>query len=866
MGVAPGCGGRMPPMPGTNLTREEAATRAALLDVTSYTVDLDLTAGTVEKHTGTFGSTTTIEFTCREPGAETFADLVGATVHQITLNGDDVDLSAYADHRIALSGLAADNVLVVRADCTYSHTGEGLHRFVDPADDRVYLYSQFEVPDARRVFTTFEQPDLKAPFTFRVTAPSHWKVVSNAPTPEPVAVEGHDDAALWSFPATKPLSTYVTAVVAGEYHEVHDVYEGQHGPIPLGHYCRQSLVPHLDREELVKITSQSFAFFEAQFDFPYPFEKYDQLYVPEYNMGAMENAGCVTLRDEYLPRSRQPRSFYEFRCSVITHEMAHMWFGDLVTMRWWDDLWLNESFAEWACYWCEAEATEFTDAWTGFANARKQTGYRADQLPSTHPIAADNYDLEAVEVNFDMITYAKGASVLKQLVAWVGLEPFLQGLRQYFKNHAYGNSEFGDLLAALEESSGRDLGPWAQEWLQTAGVNTLSAEVEVGDDGTFTSFAVRQVASAEQPTLRRHRLGIGWYDEQDGRIVRTDYVEIDVRGELTEVPEAVGRRRPDLLLLNDGDLAYAKIRLDEHSRTTAIEGLSRLDDSLARALVWGAAWDMTRDAEMSATSYVALVLGNIGTETDPWGMSRIPVCAAQAVNQYSAPETRDALAATWEQGLRKLLDNAAPGSDSQLTFARCYARAARTEQGAADLEALLDGSLDLVGLEVDTDLRWTLVGELARLGRADDARIEEELARDTTISGRQFAAAARAAMPTAEAKAEAWQRAMLDPDTPNETHRSIVLSFMRTGQDEVLAPYVDAYLDAVERTWEVLGAHKGAIALEYIFPRVLASPALLERVETWLETATANPGALRYVREGAAEVARALAAQERDAQ
>ncbi len=612
-------------MPGTNLTREEAATRAALLDVTSYTIDLDLTAGTVEKHTGTFGSTTTIAFTCREPGAETFADLVGATVHQITLNGEDLDLSAYADHRIALRGLAADNVLVVRADCTYSHTGEGLHRFVDPADDRVYLYSQFEVPDARRVFATFEQPDLKAPFTFRVTAPSHWKVVSNAPTPEPVAVEGQPDASFWDFPATKPLSTYVTAVVAGEYHEVQDVYEGRHGTIPLGHYCRQSLVEHLDRDVLVDLTRRSFAFFEEQFAFPYPFEKYDQLYVPEYNMGAMENAGCVTLRDEYLPRSRQPRSFYEFRCSVITHEMAHMWFGDLVTMRWWDDLWLNESFAEWACYWCEAEATEFTDAWTGFANARKQTGYRADQLPTTHPIAADNYDLEAVEVNFDMITYAKGASVLKQLVAWVGLEPFLQGLRQYFQDHAYGNSEFGDLLSALEKSSGRDLGPWAQEWLQTAGVNTLSAEVEVADDGTFSAFAIRQGASAEQPTLRRHRLGIGWYDDHDGRIVRTDYLEIDVHGELTDVPEAVGRRRPDLLLLNDGDLAYAKIRLDEHSLTTATAGLSRLDDSLARALVWGAAWDMTRDGEMAATAYVALVLGNIGTESDPWGMSRIPV-------------------------------------------------------------------------------------------------------------------------------------------------------------------------------------------------------------------------------------------------
>ncbi len=612
-------------MPGTNLTRDEAATRAALLDVTSYSIDLDLTTG--DK---TFASTTTLEFSCTQPGAETFADLVGAVVHEITLNGESIDpATAYADSRIALTGLAAENTLVVRADCAYSHTGEGLHRFVDPVDGRVYLYSQFEVPDARRVFTTFEQPDLKSVFRFRVTAPEDWKVVSNAPTPEPTPLG--DGTALWAFEPTERMSTYITALVAGEYHEVQDVYEGKHGTIPLGHFCRQSLVEYLerDREEIVRLTKQGFEFFEELFDFPYPFGKYDQLYVPEYNMGAMENAGAVTLRDEYLPRSRQPRSFYEFRASVILHEMAHMWFGDLVTMKWWDDLWLNESFAEWACYHAEVEATEYDDAWTGFANARKQTGYRQDQMPSTHPIAADNHDLHAVEVNFDMITYAKGASVLKQLVAWVGIEDFIAGLRQYFKDFAFGNSEFTDLLAALEKASGRELSGWAQEWLQTAGVNTLTPEIELDADGAYSRVAVRQSAHPDWPTVRRHRIGIGCYSyDASGSLVRTRYVETDVEGELTEIGELVGETQPDLLLLNDNDLAYAKIRLDERSRTTAIEGLSKLDDSLARALVWGAAWDMTRDAEMSATDYAELVLANIGQETDAWGVSRIPATAA----------------------------------------------------------------------------------------------------------------------------------------------------------------------------------------------------------------------------------------------
>ncbi len=738
-------------MPGTNLTRDEAAARASLLDVASYSVELDLTTGDT-----TFASTTTIRFSCREPGAETFADLVDATIHEITLNGESIDpATAYSDSRITLSGLAADNELVVRADCVYSRTGEGMHRFVDPADDRVYLYSQFEVPDARRVFTTFEQPDLKAPFTFHVTAPSHWKVVSNAPTPAPEQLT--DGTSVWRFPATKPMSTYITAIVAGEYHEVLDTYEGKHGDIPLGHYCRQSLVEHMDVEELVKITRQGFEFFEEAFDYPYPFGKYDQLYVPEYNMGAMENAGCVTLRDEYLPRSRQDGAFYEFRASVILHEMAHMWFGDLVTMRWWDDLWLNESFAEWACYHSAVEATEFTESWTGFTNARKNWAYRQDQLPSTHPIAADNVDLRAVEVNFDGITYAKGASVLKQLVAWVGLENFLTGIQGYFKDFEFGNSEFTDLLAALEKASGRELDTWAQEWLQTSGVNTLAPEFELDADGAYTSFTVRQTAPADYPTLRRHRLGIGLYDEQDGHLVRRTSLEIDVEGDLTDVSELVGQRQPDLLLLNEGDLAYAKIRLDERSLATLIGSMGTLDDSLARALCWGAAWDMTRDAEMSATDFVTLVLSAIGSETDAFGVSRIPGYGAQAVNTYSAPENRPALKATWETGLRALLDAAEPGSDHQLSFVRAYASTAHSDEALATLDGLLDGSLSYDGLAIDTDLRWHLLTALAKAGRADNDRIAAELERDNTISGQEYAAAARAACPTAEAKAEAWE-------------------------------------------------------------------------------------------------------------
>ncbi len=560
-------------MPGTNLTRDEARTRAELLAVESYTVDLDLDPA----HADVFASTTVVRFRASRPGESTFADLVGATIHEISLNGRALDpADVYVDQRIRLDDLQEVNELRVVADCTYTRTGEGMHRFVDPVDDRIYLYSQMEVPDARRVFTTFEQPDLKAVFTFTVTAPEHWAVVSVAPTPEPEPAR--DGMSVWRFPQTERMSTYVTAVVAGEYHGVFDTYVGKHGEIPLGHYCRQSMVPYFDIDELVTVTKQGFDFFEEAFDFPYPFHKYDQLYVPEFNNGAMENAACVTLRDEYLPRGRQARWFYEQRANTVLHELAHMWFGDLVTMRWWDDLWLNESFAEWASHHAMVNATQYDEGWTGFTNNRKNWAYRQDQLDTSHPIAADNHDLAAVEVNFDGITYAKGAATLKQLVAWVGEGEFMAGLRAYFARHAFDNSEFSDLLTALEETSGRDLRSWAEEWLQTSGVTTLLAEFDVDENGCYSAFRVAQTAKPGFPHLRRHRIGIGLYDrDPNGQLVRRTTVETDVIGELTDVPKLVGvdparpaaaqRRRP---VLREDPLRRAlagdRARLGPHAR------------------------------------------------------------------------------------------------------------------------------------------------------------------------------------------------------------------------------------------------------------------------------------------------------------
>jgi aminopeptidase N len=555
----------------------------------------------------------------------------------------------------------------------------------------------------------------------------------------------------------------------------------------------------------------------------------------------------------------------EARALVLLHEMAHMWFGDLVTMKWWDDLWLNESFAEWACYHAAVENTSYTESWTGFTNARKNWALRQDQLPSTHPIAADNYDLRAVEVNFDGITYAKGASVLKQLVAWVGISEFLEGLRQYFKDHAYANAEFVDLMTALEKSSGRELDAWAKEWLQTSGVNTLSPEFELAANGSYAAFGVRQTAADEYPTLRRHRLGIGLYDEQDGHLIRRRNIEVDIEGELTSVEELVGEQQPDLLLLNDGDLTYAKIRLDERSLSTVVHGLRKLDDSLARALCWGAAWDMTRDAEMAASDYVTLVLQNVGSETDAFGIRAIPNYASLAVNLYSDPAKRSALRASWEAGLRDLLHAAEPGSNAQLIFARSYAAALVTDEGRSEVAGLLDGSVSIEGLDVDTDLRWVLLIGLAKAGAVGDAEIDAELARDRTISGQENAAAARASRPDAAAKAAAWTELVANPDVPNETHRSIASTFMRYGQEELLEPYLEKYLAAADTAWEELGTHMASNLLAGVFPLPLGSQALIDRVDRWLDESPATSAAKRYVREGRADVARSLAAQGRDA-
>ncbi|MDP3714540.1 MAG: aminopeptidase N [Mycobacteriales bacterium] len=848
-------------MTGNNLHRDEARTRASAIAVTSYDVLLDLTdrssGGSGEKPgEERFRSTSTIRFSASS-ALSTFVELTAPAVRSASLDGVALDASAFDGDRLALDVSAGDHELVVDADCAYTRSGEGLHRFVDPVDGSVYLYSQFETYDAHRMYACFDQPDLKAVFRFVVDAPRDWVVVSNgAVTSRPA--EGEHGR--WEFAETPPMSTYITALVAGPYFCVEDSHDG----IPLGIYCRASLAQHLDADELFAVTKQGFDFFHRVFDYRYPFGKYDQLFVPEFNAGAMENAGAVTFLEDYVFRSKVTDAAYERRAETVLHEMAHMWFGDLVTMRWWDDLWLNESFATYASVLCQAEATRWTNAWTTFANTEKTWAYRQDQLPSTHPVAADIRDIEAVKVNFDGITYAKGASVLKQLVAWVGQDAFLAGLRAYFPRHEYGNTVLADLLTALEESSGRDLSSFSSDWLETAGVNTLRAAFEVGGDGAFTSFSVLQEAPAEHPTLRSHRVAVGFYDLVDGALVRVHREELDVVGAKTEVPALVGRPQPDLVLVNDDDLTFAKIRLDERSLATVVGHVGAFTDSLPRALCWAAAWDMTRDAEMPARDYLALVLAGIDRETDIGVVQSLLRQAQSALALFADPAWAPTGKALLAERAHAALLAAAPGSDLQLAWTRALGSLARTPSQVALLRDLLSGAASVDGLAVDAELRWHLLVRLVVLGEAGLSEIEAEVERDPTAAGQRHAAAARAARPTPEAKAEAWQLAVEDPSVPNAVQAALIGGFNQVEDLSLLEPWVDRYFAALSEVWATRTAEMAQSIVNGLYPTLLVSPSVVERTDAYLQAEDPQPALRRLLLEGRDGVVRALRARARD--
>ncbi|MBT2512875.1 aminopeptidase N [Arthrobacter sp. ISL-30] len=872
-------------MPNHNLSRDEAAARSTLVSTHSYEVSLDVRGATDPDTTG-YPSRSVINFSAT-PGSSTFLDFIGESVHSVFLNGKDLPIADVVDgSRIRLDNLQAENQVTVTAIARYSNSGEGMHRFVDPADGKVYLYTQYEPSDARRVFANFEQPDLKAEFTFHVMAPSEWHVASNGAEADRVQLTSDPATSRWDFAPTKRMSTYITSVLAGPYFKAEDHWskrfdDGRVLEVPLALYCRASLKESFDGDKLFGLTKAGLDFFHGLFDYPYPWGKYDQAFVPEYNLGAMENPGLVTFTDKYIYTSRATDSQYQGRANTLMHEMAHMWFGDLVTMAWWDDLWLKESLADFMGTLAVDQATHWDTAWVNFADKRKAWAYVQDQLPTTHPIVADIPDLEAAKQNFDGITYAKGASVLKQLVAYVGFEAFIQGARRYFRDHEFGNTSLQDLLTALESSSGRDLTGWSARWLQTSGISTLSADIN--DDGVRPESGSNRLAgvSIRQDALdpatgktenRPHLLKVGLYDfdGEDGPLVRTDSVTVEVNGALTGVPELDGKPRPALLLLNDEDLSYAKVRLDPLSEATVRTSLDRITDPMARALCWTALWDAARDGVSPAELYVRAVQQFAPTETGMGVLLNIQSNAMAALKHYVPAESRGDMRTRFLDTAVTQLHTAASSSDQQLAWARATAEMSRYEDSALTLlRGLLDGTQAVPGLTVDAELRWAFWHALAAHGIADKTELDAELAADKTASGRAGHATALAAWPDPEIKAAAWNSVVNSSELSNELLSATITGF-NTAPAGLLNAYIEPYFECLERVWSERSIEIAGRIVRGLYPSqqdleadaVPAEHPVVRRTTDWLETHPKAPRALRrIVIEQQSHLLRALTAQ-----
>lgn len=849
-------------MPGYNLTRIEAAARAELITVHGYDITLDLRA-----ESETFDSLTRIEFACSVPGAGTFLDYIAESVRKVELNGVELNpAEVFEDSRIHLKNLAAENTVIIHGDSAYSHTGEGLHRFTDPVDSQTYIYSQCEVADARRIFPNFEQPDLKSRFVFHIIAPAHWTVISNQPTPEPTLLDT-PDSARWDFGVTPIMSTYLIAVIAGPYQRWDDIYVSTDGrQIPMGVFVRTSMAQYMDHEEIFDITRRGFEFFESAFGVPYPYEKYDQAFVPQYNAGAMENIGAVTLtEDRYIFRSKPVEAIVAMRANTILHEQAHMWFGDLVTMKWWNDLWLNESFAEYMAHLAAASNTRWTDAWTDFLASRKLVGYQQDQLPTTHPIMAEIHDLADVEVNFDMITYAKGASVIKQLVAWVGQEAFLAGVANYLNKYAWGNATLEDFLGEIEAASGRDLKRWSKVWLEEAGVTTLRPIVVERAEGIYEKVSIAQEIPdvysrfssiphrdlppiIVEPSLRPHHISISGYVLSAEGLIPAWTLEADIDGACTDIPELTGQVIPDLLIINDSDLAYAKLRLDEGGQRILPQILCRIADPLTRALVWGSLWDSMRDGEISAGTYVDIVLKSIGRETSSTTIQSLLARLRTTILLYISAEFREEAQVNAAVELLNHAKQAEPGSDQELQFFKAFAGLACTPAQLELVAQVFDGVEQLDGLVVDTELRWELLTYLVAAGIKSEADIEAELALDTTLSGLERAAGARAAIPTIEAKRQAWRTGVLDDTISNATQRYLIQGFIRVDDPALLREFAIEYFAQIEETWATRTRQMAQNIINSLFPiRSVNDPEIdiLHMTDLWLDRLGARTPALR---------------------
>ncbi|WP_411098023.1 aminopeptidase N [Streptomyces sp. x-45] len=825
------------------LTRDEAQTRARLLDVHHYAIDLDLTRGD-----DTFDSRTAIRFTVRgdTDSTDTFVEVKPAELRAVTLDGQPLDPAALDENRLALKNLApGEHELHVDAAMRYSRTGEGMHRFTDPADGETYVYTQLFLDDVQRVYAAFDQPDLKAVFDLTVTAPEGWTVLANGVTED--TGEGR-----WKAATTPLISTYLVAVAAGPWHSVRTEHRG----LPFGIHCRRSLAPYLDADtdELFEVTRACFDRYHEKFDEPYPFDSYDQAFVPEFNAGAMENPGLVTFRDDFVFRSAVTDTQRQTRAMVIAHEMAHMWFGDLVTLRWWDDIWLNESFAEYMGYQTTAEATRFTDTWTDFGVTRKAWGYDADQRPSTHPVAPENVrDTASALLNFDGISYAKGASALRQLVAWLGEKDFLAGINTHFERHKFANASLADFIDSLAAATDRDVHAWAESWLRTTGVDTLVPSV-TGDNGS-RALTVRR--TGERP----HRIAVGLYDQSpgdEGRLTPRGRLDLDIPQ--TE-PRPIGKL-PALVVLNDGDLSYAKIRFDADSFRAVRESLSGLPAPLTRAVVWNALRDAVRDGELPAATYLDIARTHLPHETDLALVDGVLAFAAgQVADCYVTPERRPAALSTLAELCRDLIRRTEDGDHPGLRLIAVRHRIATAAHPDTIAAWLADGIVP-GGPELDPELRWRILTRLAVLGAVDEDAIAAELAIDPSATGQEGAARCRAALPDAEAKARAWEAMFASDDLSNYLFTATAQGFWQPEQSDLVREYVPRYYPEAVALAARRGPAIADAAGRWAFPAHAVDADTLRLGQECLADADPIPALRRKLADQLDDLARALRVRE----
>ena len=845
----------------SNLSRDTARHRSASITLDTIEAWLDITQAQ-DANQPLFGSRSTLTFAS---AVETIGiDFLDGEVDEVLVNGESQPVQ-YDGATVTVGGLRTDgstNEVTINGRGRYSRSGQGLHRFTDPADGQTYLYTQYEPTDSRRVYAQFDQPDLKAHHIFHVTAPEGWLVLSNQPE---IGAEAAPGGVRHDFAPTPKLSTYITAIIAGPYSQVENSWTSADGSltVPLGLACRASRMETMDAEELFRLTRAGLDFYHEHFGFPYPWGKYDQVFVPEYNLGAMENPGCVTFTEDYLFRSAATRAQYAGRSNTLQHEMAHMWFGDLVTPRWWDELWLKESFAEFMGAHVNEQAAGFPESWVGFAGRRKAWAYAQDELPTTHPVAADIPDVEAAKQNFDGITYAKGASVLKQLVHHVGVDAFFAGSRQYFQDYAWGSTQFADLVRALENSSGRDLSCWTHAWLETSGPDTLRTSLVVGEDGVVTEARLEQESNDRltgEHVGRPHTLALGLYTLEGNRPVRREQLRVELDGRGADLPELVGKPAPDLVLVNDEDWTYAKVVMDERSAATAVEHLSKIEDPLARALLWSQLWMMVRDGQLRVADYVRAVEQHGGAETDAATLTSLFANAHAAIETWLPEAARPAAREAHLAELSRLLDAAEAGTDTQLIVARALAEQAAVVPSAADrVRGLLDAQPE--GLELGPDLRWLLLQALAATGELEQAGLDEALAADDTMDGRLEHLSARAGLPDAAAKAEVLEAALTPGNYSNAQMDAALRGLQQPLSRELLADSDAAHLSRLTQIWQDHSIEMAQRLVTGLFPG--ASAEVVEQAKGWLEEHADAPKALRrLVLEALDRSERALRLQE----